>query len=118
LPAGMWRRHVVILTSVSWFAVVAAIAGCDTPTKPGTSLAGSTACDGTTCGSGQLCKDQFSGAPDGGVSTFCIDIPAGCTVFDCHGSQCPPCVAEMCAGFPEVSDLIAIDGRTLTCPGI
>ena len=111
----MWRQRANFLTSVSWFGAIAMIASCEVANMPGTSLAGPTACEGSSCGSGQLCRVQFAGIDAGvgsGLDATCIDIPAGCTVFDCSGSACPPCVASMC----EVA-AISVTERTLSCLG-
>jgi hypothetical protein len=74
-------------------------------------------CAAASCGPGELCKYSYSGAPDGGVATSCFAVPSGCRVFDCMGKDCPVCIAETCAYYSVLADLIRIDGRTLTCPG-
>lgn len=54
-------------------------AACDTsPKAAATSLAGPTAGEGMTCGSGQICQVEV--AQDAGISAFCAYPPAGCTV--------------------------------------
>ena len=96
-------------------------AACDTsPKAAATSLAGPTACEGMTCGSGQICQVEV--AQDAGTSAFCADPPAGCTVTDCYGygsnctnCTCPDCLAKLCSYYPGLPS-IEVEGRTIICP--
>jgi hypothetical protein len=106
-----------IRTAMSCFAVALAIAACTSEGPPTTSLAGAVSCGAQSCGSGQLCYTQYSGAPDGGVSYECDTVASGCAVFDCEGAACPKCIVEVCTFYPELVDLFNVVGRTVTCQG-
>ena len=92
----------------------ALLAACGSPKAvqpdagpPPTSLAGSIACGGSTCGSGQLCDDEVG--QDAGIAPICVDVPPACSVSDCTGygstctnCTCSDCLAKLCAYYPTV----------------
>ncbi|MGE5184654.1 MAG: hypothetical protein ACM31C_21430 [Acidobacteriota bacterium] len=95
----------------------AAITACSAG-PPSTSLAGSTACDGITCGSGQLCVQGHLLPDDGGIPAHCVDIAPSCPVFDCDyqtGPACSSCVFDLCETCTPGQDCAIVRGRTLTC---
>jgi hypothetical protein len=96
-------------TSLSWIFGLALIASCSTPP-----LQGTTSCFGEfTCGSGQLCKEQASGAAgDASISDGCVTVPDGCAIEDCTGSACAPCIMQLC---DPSADFASVHGRFLDC---
>jgi len=110
------------MTSVSRFAVCLAIAACSSHSAAtvdaplATPLAGSVGCGSGSCASGQLCYAQYPGV-DAGVAYSCDTVPAGCTVFDCRGSACPPCVLDPCGAYPDLVELDSVMGRMVGCGG-
>jgi hypothetical protein len=119
IGVAIWRGRLVWLFAGA--IAVAVVAACDaSPRPPATSLAGPTACEGMTCGSGQIC--QLEVAVDAGIQAFCVDPPAGCEVTDCYGygsgcsnCTCPDCLARLCGYYPGVPT-VEVEGRTITCP--
>jgi hypothetical protein len=116
----------MIATRVSRFAAICAIvlaapACADWFQKDGpanTSLAGPYACGTATCTDGQLCDHQASGIDAGtaGGGLSCANVARGCAVFDCHGTACSTCVAELCGSYPQLVYLMDLRGRDLSCP--
>jgi hypothetical protein len=100
-----------VVTLMSWFVVFAPIA-CATPDQV---LPGSTACESMTCGSGTLCKLDYTGVDGGVTPASCVAVAAGCPIADCLGSTCPACVAALCN--PDLRDAVRLDGRQLSCLG-
>jgi hypothetical protein len=103
-----------IATRVSWILVISA---CST-TSNTAQLAGPTACDGITCGSGQLCVEGQAFPDDGGIPAHCTDVTVDCPIFDCDyntGPACPSCVSTLCASCIPGQDCAIVQGRTVTC---
>jgi len=111
LLAAMQAHHVRFATWLSWIAGLALIAssGCHTP-----QLQGTASCfGGLTCGSGQLCKEQVTGAADdASTADGCVTVPDSCVVSDCSGMACPPCVMQLC---DPAADHATVQGRILDC---
>jgi hypothetical protein len=95
--------------------VISLLAACS---NTGSSLAGPTACDGITCGAGQLCVEGHAFPDDGGIPAHCADVAADCPVFDCNydsGPACSSCVFMLCESCLAGQDCAIVQGRTLTC---
>src|SRR5882724_5821661 len=83
-------------TVVSGLCTTLAVLACD----GGSKLDGTTHCSAGVndiCASGELCRDQLSGAADdAGTEHGCIAVPDGCDIHDCNGSACPKCIVDLC----------------------
>jgi hypothetical protein len=105
----MRRFELHSTTFASRILLALAIAAC------GDKLDGATTCDNLlSCGSDQLCRDQFMGAADdGGVTEGCISVPSSCDASDCSGSGCPMCIHQLCE--PPYDTDVSVTGRRLRC---
>jgi len=84
----------------------------------GTPLSGTTSCEGVTCGSGQICRDDMALPDDGSIPTACVDVPTTCVVFDCGlqgQAACPQCVDQLCAQCSAGGNCGELMGRELRC---
>ena len=124
-------------TSLSWFLVPLAIAGClrvestgaDPDPRPdafvhGTSLDGTIRCGSMQCPSGTLCTHWASGIDAGvtGDNVTCTIVPTSCAIRDCHefAERCSPCISQLCSGGGATSSGygVSVTGRDLYCPGV
>ena len=116
---AMTTKQTRFATTMSRFAVLAAIAACGASSGR-TGLDGRITCGDKFCETGQLCATMAAGvdaAVPGQPIYFCSTVADGCLVEDCIGTACPVCIRDLC--FPGATGYgIELDGRNLTCPGV
>lgn len=71
-----------------------------------------------TCGSGEVCVRYYGGIDaagdiDTGPGLSCARIPDSCTISDCSGTECPPCIIDLCS----CTECTSVTARHVVCAG-